>query len=467
MKNYMFTSILAVSALAVAGCSFDEVQQCDEEKTSVVENVPAVEEKSAEQAVEKSNPLVPQKPFPASFADVTLTSDENIDFAASPVSLYVACSSLAEIAANGETKDELLKAVSFLKQRNVSFCGTAMHKATHEERKSMVRHAAFINLCNVCDRLGLYATFNNAEWQSRTEPNMLLMSNSLWLSNNFELREDTADTRKELCFHTNRISMDETGRVEINSFVDKMTRGLIPEFIKELDPATEAILVNTLYFYANWANQFDANKSYEGDFYVKPEEATKVTYMKNSGQYLVAETDLYSAITLPYEPINVPNCRKNATETEMVVILPKNNQTNTAALKDYLNAFVNRCLPEFKSDYYDLTMPKFEINTELKLTEVLQKLGVKTAFSSKADFSNLSPAPLSISEVFQNVSIRVDEKGTEAAAATGIMLMRAMLPPPAKPFVVNRPFAFVISEKSTNSILFMGTVCEPKAPVAK
>ena len=151
----------------------------------------------------------------------------------------------------------------------------------------------------------------------------------------------------------------------------------------------------------------------------------------------------------------------------MVVILPKNNQPNTAALKDYLNAFVNRYLPEFKSDYYDLTMPKFEINTELKLTEELQKLGVKTAFSSKADFSNLSPTPLSISEVFQNVSIRVDENGTEAAAATGIMMMRAMLPPPAKPFVVNRPFAFVISEKSTNSILFMGTVCEPKAPVAK
>ncbi|MBO7223301.1 MAG: hypothetical protein J6V70_04120, partial [Kiritimatiellae bacterium] len=91
----------------------------------------------------------------------------------------------------------------------------------------------------------------------------------------------------------------------------------------------------------------------------------------------------------------------------------------------------------------------------------------KTAFSSKADFSNLSPTPLSISDVFQNVSIRVDEKGTEAAAATGIMMMRAMLPPTAKPFVVNHPFAFVIREKSTNSILFMGTVCEPKAPAAK
>ena len=92
---------------------------------------------------------------------------------------------------------------------------------------------------------------------------------------------------------------------------------------------------------------------------------------------------------------------------------------------------------------------------------------MKKAFSSQADFSKLSPTPLVISDVIQNVSIRVDEKGTEAAAATAIMLMRAMLPPESKPFVVNRPFAFVIREQETSNVLFMGAIAQPQAPKEK
>lgn len=433
MSKISLVGILWLSASIIAGCN------CVEEASNVAEyaSVTAPEMTSEVPVVE---PEAPSIPFPASFADVTLDSDENVDFAASPVSLGVACSSLAHIGANGTTAGELLGAVS----------------GPYDIE----------TLQGVCNQLGLNATYSNAEWQKRTEPNMLLMSNSLWLSNSFELKADTSSLRDALCFQTKRIPMDETGRVEINSFVDKMTRGLIPEFIKELDPATQAVLINTLYFYANWQAQFDADKSREGDFFVKPEETIKVTYMKNSAFYKGAEAEQYSALILPYQDINIPG-NQAPTKTEMVVILPKEDISNSTALKAYLNQATSKQLPEFKDEYYDVVLPKFEINTELNLTKTLKDLGVRSAFSANADFSKLSPTQLSISDVIQNVSIRVDEKGTEAAAATGIMLMRAMLPPESKPFVVNRPFAFVIREQATDSVLFMGAIAQPQAPKEK
>lgn len=431
-KKYLEMSVVFSITLFV-GC------KSVHETTNVLEYGSATFKKM-DSEVPVVEPEAPSIPFPASFADVTLDSDENVDFAASPVSLGVACSSLAHIGANGTTAGELLGAVS----------------GPYDIE----------TLQGVCNQLGLNATYSNAEWQKRTEPNMLLMSNSLWLSNSFELKADTSSLRDALCFQTKRIPMDETGRVEINSFVDKMTRGLIPEFIKELDPATQAVLINTLYFYANWQAQFDADKSREGDFFVKPEETIKVTYMKNSAFYKGAEAEQYSALILPYQDINIPG-NQAPTKTEMVVILPKEDISNSTALKAYLNQATSKQLPEFKDEYYGVVLPKFEINTELNLTKTLKDLGVRSAFSANADFSKLSPTQLSISDVIQNVSIRVDEKGTEAAAATAIVLMRAMLPPESKPFVVNRPFAFVIREQATDSVLFMGAIAQPQAPKEK
>lgn len=432
MNRNFILGFVALTIGLVSGCN-------SVEEASNVAEYASVTAPEMTSEVPVAEPEAPTIPFPASFADVTLDSDENVDFAASPVSLGVACSSLAHIGANGTTADELLGAVS----------------GPYDIE----------TLQGVCNQLGLNATYSNAEWQKRTEPNMLLMSNSLWLSNDFTLNEDSA-RRDALCFQTKRIPMDDTGRVEINTFVDKMTRGLIPEFIKELEPSTQAILINTLYFYANWQNQFDADKSREGDFFVKPVETIKVTYMKNSAFYKGAEAEQYSALILPYQDINIPG-NQAPTKTEMVVILPKEDISNSTALKAYLNQATSKQLPEFKDEYYNVVLPKFEINTELNLTKTLKDLGVRSAFSANADFSKLSPTPLVISDVIQNVSIRVDEKGTEAAAATGIMLMRAMLPPESKPFVVNRPFAFVIREQATDSVLFMGAIAQPQAPKEK
>lgn len=432
MNRNFILGFVALTIGLVSGCN-------SVEEASNVAEYASVTAPEMTSEVPVAEPEAPTIPFPASFADVTLDSDENVDFAASPVSLGVACSSLAHIGANGTTADELLGAVS----------------GPYDIE----------TLQGVCNQLGLNATYSNAEWQKRTEPNMLLMSNSLWLSNDFTLNEDSA-RRDALCFQTKRIPMDDTGRVEINTFVDKMTRGLIPEFIKKLEPSTQAILINTLYFYANWQNQFDADKSKEGDFFTKPLEPVKAIYMKDSGFYSGFETENYSAIVLPYEPIEIPG-NSMPTKTEMVVLLPKQDISNSTALKAYLNQAVHKNLPQYVEEYYDVVLPKFEINTELNLTKTLAQLGVKKAFSSQADFSKLSPTPLVISDVIQNVSIRVDEKGTEAAAATAIMLMRSMLPPESKPFVVNRPFAFVIREQETSNVLFMGTIAKPEAPKAK
>jgi serpin B len=118
----------------------------------------------------------------------------------------------------------------------------------------------------------------------------------------------------------------------------------------------------------------------------------------------------------------------------------------------------------WRQPYVDLALPTWEFRTQLSLTDPLKAMGMSTAFSEAADFSGMSPRPLLISDVLQEVFVSVDEKGTEAAAATAVIMRATGAPTDRVTLTVDRPYLFWIVDRPTGALLFLGRVTDPSAP---
>lgn len=150
----------------------------------------------------------------------------------------------------------------------------------------------------------------------------------------------------------------------------------------------------------------------------------------------------------------------------MLVLLPEKGMDFASFEKELSLKKLRALQAAFKDEVVDLALPKFELESTADLTNPLQAMGMKKAFSWQADFSGISrDIPLSISQVFQKANITVDEEETEAAAATDVVIERIMLPPrPTVSFRADRPFFFVIRHRKTNLVLFLGRVEKPITP---
>ena len=150
--------------------------------------------------------------------------------------------------------------------------------------------------------------------------------------------------------------------------------------------------------------------------------------------------------------------------TSMLILLPPEGRLS--ALEDWLSVESLRKMRQSMTRVeVDLELPKFEMNLGRSLVKDLKALGVKEMFSNSADFSNLTghPAGIRISKIVHQARVKVDEEGTEAAAATAVYAKLLGSPPPPVPFIVNRPFIFLIHDRRTGAILFVGRVTNPKS----
>ena len=147
----------------------------------------------------------------------------------------------------------------------------------------------------------------------------------------------------------------------------------------------------------------------------------------------------------------------------MLIFLPDSGTTLTHAEKEFTNTYYSSALHSLQPDRIRVTIPKFKTTQSFSLNEVLKRLGMTTAFESGADFSGMTGSrDLYISSVLHKAFIAVTEQGTEAAAATAvIMSMKATRPTPIKTFKADHPFFFIIRDNSTGSILFMGQITNP------
>jgi len=246
----------------------------------------------------------------------------------------------------------------------------------------------------------------------------------------------------------------EASRGTINAWVEQKTAGKIRDLIhpSDLTPLTRLVLTNAIYFKSAWASPFKKQSTQTADFHVTASKAVPVPMMALSERFLFVRRPGVAAIELPYA----------GNDLSMVVILPDGDIDAFGASLSLDS--LQKLRSEMKGQQVDLSLPRFKFETRSYLEQVLSRMGMPDAFNAKrADFSGMTGKPnLSISHVIHQAMINVDEEGTEAAAATAvIMSLKAMRVVERESFRADRPFLFLIVHNPTGSILFMGRVSDP------
>jgi serpin B len=247
----------------------------------------------------------------------------------------------------------------------------------------------------------------------------------------------------------------EGARQDINDWVSKETEEKIKDIVPPgvIDAMTRLVLANAIYFKADWASEFNKDETNDQDFHLADGSTVSVPTMFQNGTFRFTTGNALKAIELPYA----------GDQLSMVILLPHEGQLETvqAGLD---SSRLDTLLNSMEYQNVDLYLPKFKYEYSLSLADALVNMGMTDAFdSSKADFSGMDGArDLFIGDVLHKAFVAVDEAGTEAAAATVvIMKLTSMLPESAIEFRVDRPFLFVIRDIPTGAILFVGRVMNP------
>jgi serpin B len=247
----------------------------------------------------------------------------------------------------------------------------------------------------------------------------------------------------------------EEARKTINQWVSDQTAAKIQDLLPQgsVTSLTRLVLTNAIYFNAAWATQFEKSQTQNAQFTMLNGTTVTVPMMRQNAKfYKYVEGSNFKALELPYD----------GRQLSMYILLPQAAQFNS--FDTALNSVqINSIIGSMQSAAVNLTMPKFKIESELGLKKTLQELGIKNAFDPNlADFSGMDgQKDLYITDVLHKSYVTVDEVGTEAAAATGIIVGTTSMPTDIKEFNMNSPFIFIIRDNPTGSILFLGKVVDP------
>ncbi|KAK8762406.1 hypothetical protein V5799_026311 [Amblyomma americanum] len=263
------------------------------------------------------------------------------------------------------------------------------------------------------------------------------------------LRDSYGATIEPVDFQSNY----EKVRKEVNAWVEKVTESKIKNLLPEgtLDASTVLILVNAIYFKGLWSSQFDPKSTHRSHFHLDSKNKKEVEMMYQQSDYKMSRSDdlEVTALEIPYQ----------GGKTSMVVLLPDSveglskleDSLTTSNLSDLLKNFRNG------SDV-ELYLPKFKLEQAIDLKETMKAMGIKDFFTAAADLRGISDKRnLVASEVIHKAFVEVNEEGTEAAAATAVVMMCYSLPMTTR-FVVDRPFMFLIRSLDPELVLFMGSV---------
>ncbi|MEN3044797.1 MAG: serpin family protein [Candidatus Hydrothermales bacterium] len=286
----------------------------------------------------------------------------------------------------------------------------------------------------------------------------LYTANALWIQKNYKILKEYKETIKK--YYISQIeNLDfvkdaEKSRQTINSWVFNKTKGKIKDLIPRggISYSTKAVITNAVYFKGNWFKKFDEKNTREEDFYITKENKIKVQMMRMEKEmFKYFEDDKLQALEIPYE----------GEEIFIVIFLPKLSDINS--IDEYLNYEKFKEIKEkMKIEEVDIYLPKFKTETNYLLKSTLFEMGIKDAFSEiNADFSGISgKRDLFISDAYHKAFVEINEEGTEAAAATGIVMEKTAIRE-RKIFKVDRPFVFLIYNKKIQSILFFGRIINP------
>lgn len=283
-------------------------------------------------------------------------------------------------------------------------------------------------------------------------------ANALWVLEEYPLNEqyvfNAENNYDGMITPLDFAGQPEESRLIINSWVEKKTNDKIKDLLAEgsIDGNTRLIITNAVYFNGIWLQEFEEAGTRKKVFYLSDGQEKKVDTMYAIETYNYGKDKNAQILELPYKGDDI----------SMYIILPSKN--NIEEFENNLTlGYYNELKDNLNSDEVKILLPKFTFEARAELNEPLQDMGIVDAFdSSMADFSGISASDgLSISEVIHQAYIGVNEKGTEAAAATGIVMVDS-LPYYKYEFTADHPFMFFIEDKRTGCILFMGKVENPE-----
>jgi serpin B len=299
--------------------------------------------------------------------------------------------------------------------------------------------------------------------QTNSDGARVSIANALWLMKGFAMKPAFVATARN-SYDAEVDSLDfrdgAAAAKRINGWVDQKTKGRIPKLIEpaSLDEMTRVVVTNAVHFLGDWAQPFNASNTRPQPFHL-PGGATRQVPMMHGKRYgRYAEADGVQLLELPYK----------GERLSMVAILPKERgglasleqQLSDAQLGGWLQQLDSAEPREVRVD-----LPKVEFRSSYQLVEPLSKLGLKVSFvPGQADFRGIADVDLFISQVVQKTFVRIDEKGTEAAAATAVEVEATSapaVPPPA--FTADHPFLVLIRDRPTGAVLFMGRIADPAA----
>ena len=253
----------------------------------------------------------------------------------------------------------------------------------------------------------------------------------------------------------------EESRLTINRWVAERTEDRIKDLIPKgvIDEWTRMVLTNAIYFNAAWQYPFDEGSTAPRPFHLLDGSSIDVPMMRSTARFGYARGEGYQAVDLPYD----------GNEMSMTILLPDRGRFRE--FEESLDAaLLSRILEDVQSKLVALTMPKFQFESQFRLAETLKTTGMPDAFDRKtSDFSGMDGQSclagddpcLYIKDVIHKAFVSVDEEGTEAAAATAVvMVVPESAEPPPQPIwvVVDRPFIFLIQDRATDAILFVGRI---------
>jgi len=311
-------------------------------------------------------------------------------------------------------------------------------------------HRAFGGLTERCDEI-----------QKRNQIS-LNIANSLWCQRDYHFTEAFLKVNRTYYRAEARlvdfVGSTDAARQEINAWVAKETQNKIQDLLRPPfpSPLTTLVLCNAIYFKGKWATQFDPKKTGPAPFFVSAGRDVQVPTMSQKLKLRSRDAGDFRLFALPY----------TGGDLSLVILLPKavdgltalERQLRADRLQKWLVALDGA--PESKAVVY---LPRFKLNCRLELAKELAAMGMPSAFvQHSADFSGMTGTrDLNISDVVHQAFVEVNEEGTEAAAATAVVMDRSSSVTPTPEFRVDHPFVFLIREQQTGSIVFLGRVVDP------
>ena len=305
-----------------------------------------------------------------------------------------------------------------------------------------------------------FANFISDYQKLNSEKVEVQLANSLWIQEDYKLRKSFLELMEKYydskLFKVNYKTEPQKSADRINSWVEKITKEKIKNIIKPniITSATKLILCNAIYLKAEWRDQFEERFTKPGKFWLDKESSMQTPMMLKIDYFQLATFDNMKVVQLPYA----------GSDLAMTILLP-NDVDGIDELENELDPdLFSKINEQLKTKRVRIFLPKFKIETTLNLNETLINLGMTSAFSASANFSKMEKTnSLAISDVVHKAFIEIDENGTEAAAATVVMMSAMCIPEPAPivDFNANHPFFFYIQDTKSKTILFMGKVMKP------